>query len=91
MSSPFAINPELTVSGRLLTYCNCAACDMELLGDSWLGWWESLPRTTQRLHPTPVDGRINGRPYCRWCLSSERSKSREEEEKRKEGLRHILP
>jgi hypothetical protein len=54
--------------------CNCAACNIELLGDSFANWYRSLT-VEQRLKedlPWPVAGRINDRPYCPRCLALKR-------------------
>ena len=49
--------------------CNCAKCQCELLGESERGFFRQLSPEERKRFPSPVAGRILGRPYCPTCLS----------------------
>lgn len=51
-----------------LKICNCAECSAVVLGDSKADWYDGLSPEEQAKLPSPVRGRINGRPYCGGCL-----------------------
>lgn len=57
--------------------CNCAGCHKELLGDSMWGWYEEQPTEDKKRLPQFVETRVNGRPYCKWCLTKFSEKDRE--------------
>lgn len=51
-----------------LKLCNCAGCECELLGESCAAYVASLSKRHRNSLPSPVAGRILGRPYCKMCL-----------------------
>jgi hypothetical protein len=51
---------------------NCAACRVELIGESGVAALAILPMCQQEHLPRPVAGRIRGRPYCGGCLAEHR-------------------
>jgi hypothetical protein len=66
------------VDGRELTYCDCARCEIVMLGDSWKDWWSKLASWAKKLHPEPVFIRFKGRPYCRLCWLKGKERNRHE-------------
>ena len=48
--------------------CNCAMCNLLLLGESQRELYRALGRKEQRHWPPLVRGRVLGRPYCGTCL-----------------------
>lgn len=54
-------------SRRLVKYCNCAACDREILGESMAKWYGALAPVVQMKYVGLVAGRIEERPYCALC------------------------
>ena len=50
--------------------CNCAECRRELLGDSLRVWYFGLAEDRRKRYPSPVAGRLLGRPYCEECIST---------------------
>ena len=52
-----------------VTLCNCAECGCDLIGGKSLAWYRERSEAEKMTIPTPVLGRINGRPYCCSCLS----------------------
>lgn len=49
--------------------CNCASCDVELLGQCMTEFWDKLPFSVKVKYPEVLQTRINGRPYCRNCAA----------------------
>jgi ribosomal protein L37E len=52
-----------------LKFCNCAKCGAECLGDSFRDtYYRDWSMEQRSLHPEPVAGRVDGRPYCVECF-----------------------
>lgn len=58
----------------LARMCNCRGCRRALLGESHRDEYERALRSGTKPYDLPqlVAGRINGVPYCRACLASDR-------------------
>jgi hypothetical protein len=50
-------------------YCNCAECGTLLLGYRHTSWYSGLSDAAKANTPKPVCCRVNGRPYCSYCMN----------------------
>lgn len=47
---------------------NCAGCQAELTGDRQKEHLLASGKKVSEIDPPPIEGRMNGRPYCNKCL-----------------------
>ncbi len=48
--------------------CNCARCQVDLLGADNESWYMKITPRQRELVPKLVAGRLYDRPYCQYCL-----------------------